>query len=184
LEDDEFNRIFLAFRYTSYRLETLQRYDVSYEKTEYGRFLAGEAQGESRGITGWIEGTVSKAISAGKRMHRVHVVEEPLSDYIRYEFGWSYEHSMAAGEDVRIIPVRAGQWPDEIPHCDYWLFDSSLLVVMHYSDGGSFSSAEIIDGPDKVIQADYWRDVAVARSIPFREYYSQNQTHSKPMAMK
>lgn len=126
LEDEEFNRVFLDFRYTSYRLETLQRYDVSYEKDEYSRFLAGEDQGESRGITGWIEGTVSKAMSAGKRMHRVHLVEEPLSDYIRYEFGWSYEHTAAAGEDIRIIPVQAGQWPEEIPHYDYWLFDSSL----------------------------------------------------------
>lgn len=184
LEDDGFNQIFLDFRYTSYRLETLQNYDVSYEKDEYSRFLTGEAQGESRGITGWVEGTVRKAISAGKRMQRVHVVQEPLSDYIRYEFGWSYKHSVAAGEDVRIIPVRAGEWPDEIPHCDYWLFDSSLLVAMHYSDDGSFSAAEIIDGPDKVIQANYWRDVAIAQSVSFREYYSPNQTRSKLMAIK
>ncbi len=176
LEDDEFNRIFLDFRYTSYRLETLQRYDVSYEKDEYSRFLAGEAQGESRGITGWIEGTVRKAILAGKRMHRVHVVEEPLSDYIRYEFGWSYDHTVAAGEDVRIIPAQAGQWPSEIPHYDYWLFDSSLLVAMHYGDDGSFAAAEIVDEPDKVLQANYWRDAAVALSVPFHEYYSRNRT--------
>lgn len=32
LADEEFNRLFLDFRYTAYRLETLQRYDVSYER--------------------------------------------------------------------------------------------------------------------------------------------------------
>jgi hypothetical protein len=173
LEDDGFSRLFLDFKYSSYRLEALQRYDVSYEKDEYSRFLAGEAQGESRGITGWIEGTVSRAISAGKRMHRVHVVEEPLSDYIRYEFGWAYQHSVAAGEEVRIIPVEAGQWPAEIPHYEYWLFDSSLLASMHYNGDGSFVSAEIIDEPEKVVRANYWRDAAIARSIPFHEYYSR-----------
>lgn len=175
LEDDQFNRLFLDFRYTCYRLEALQRYDVSYEKEEYGRFLAGAAQGESRGITGWIDGTVSKAVAAGKRMHRVHVVEEPLSDYIRYEFGWAYTHTVAAGEDIRIIPVSAGQWPDELPQYEYWLFDSSLLVTMHYNEDGSFTAAEIVEEPDKIVQANYWRDAAVAQSIPFNEYYWRKQ---------
>jgi hypothetical protein len=103
-------------------------------------------------------------------MHRVHVVEEPLSDYVRYEFGWSYVHTAAAGEDVRVIPVQAGQWPDEIPHYDYWLFDSSLLISMHYDEDGAFTAAEIADDPDKVVRANYWRDAAVALSTPFTEY--------------
>jgi hypothetical protein len=38
LDDEDFNRLFLDFRYMAYRLETLQRYDVSYEKNEFGRF--------------------------------------------------------------------------------------------------------------------------------------------------
>lgn len=46
---------------------------------------------------------------------------------------------------------------------------------MHYSDDGSFTAAEIVDEPDKVVQANYWRDAAVALSIPFQEYYSRNQ---------
>ena len=175
LEEDEFNRLFLDFRYTCYRLETLQRYDVSYEKEEYSRFLAGEAQGASRGITGWIEGTVSKAAAADKRMQRVHVVEEPLSDYLRYEFGWAYEHTVAAGEDVRLIPVSSGQWPEGLPHYDYWLFDSSLLVAMYYEDDGAFSIAEIINEPKKIVQANYWRDMAVALSVPYRSYAAERQ---------
>lgn len=170
LEDDEFNRLFLDFRYTCYRLETLQRYDVSYEREEYRRFLAGEAQGASPGIAGWIEGTVSKAVSAGKCMRRVHVVEEPLSDYVRYEFGWAYEHTVSAGEDVRLIPVEPGGWPEGLPHYDYWLFDSALLVAMYYDDNGTFSEAEIVDDPRKVVDANRWRDMAVAMSVPYRSY--------------
>lgn len=176
LEDDEFNRMFLDFRYTCYRLETLQRYDVSYEREEYARFLAGEAQGASRSITGWIEGTIGKAMAAGKRMQRVHVVAEPLSDYLRYEFGWAYEHTSAAGEDIRLIPVAPGQWPEGLPHYDYWLFDSSVLVAMHYEDDGVFSAAEIIDEPEKIVQANYWRDLAVTLSVPYRRYVIQRQS--------
>jgi hypothetical protein len=175
LEDAEFNQLFFDFRYTCYRLETLQRYDVSYEREDYGRFLAGEAQGEPSGLRSWTDGTVGKAVAAGKRMQRVHVVEEPLSDYLRYEFGWAYEHNVSAGEDVRLIPIESGQWPEGIPHYDYWLFDSSILVAMYYSDSGAFTGAEIIDDPEQVVRANYWRDMALALSVPFRGYAPARQ---------
>jgi len=178
LEDDEFNRMFLDFRYTCYRLETLQRYDVSYEKEEYARFLAGENQGASPAIADWIEGTVSKAVTAGKSMRRVHVVTEPLSDYLRFEFSWAYDHTAAAGEDIRLIPVALGEWPEGIPHYDYWLFDSSLLVAMHYEDDGAFVAAEIIDEPEKIVQANHWRDLAVSLSVPYRSYVTNKQENA------
>ncbi|MBB5159561.1 DUF6879 family protein [Saccharopolyspora phatthalungensis] len=172
LADDEFNRLFLDFRYTAYRLETLQRYEVSYEQAEFDRFLAGEARGEFPGIADWIGGTVTKAVSAGKRMHRVHVVQEPLSDYVRFECAWAYEHTSRAGEEIRIISVARDEWPAGLPKFDYWLFDSSQLVAMYYEDDGKFISAEIVDDPKRVVQANYWRDAAVEASIPYREFAS------------
>lgn len=33
----------------------------------------------------------------------MHVVTEPLSDYVRYEIA-AYEHDQRAGEEVRLIP--------------------------------------------------------------------------------
>ncbi|WP_067800178.1 DUF6879 family protein [Actinomadura formosensis] len=147
------------FRYTAYRLEALQRYDVSYEKEEFALFLAGQARGGFPGIADWIEGNVRPAKKAGKRMHRVHVVEEPLSDYVRFECAWSYEHTVPAGEDVRIIPVGRGEWPEGIPRRDYWLFDSCRFVTMHYERDGAFAAAEIIDDPEEIVQANHWRGV-------------------------
>ena len=170
LDDEEFNQLFLDFRYTAYRLEALQRYDVSYEKDEFGRFLAGETRGEFPGIADWINGTVAKAVAAGKRIHRVHVVEKPLSDYVRFECAWAYEHTSEAGEEIRVIPVAKGDWPEGLPHYDYWLFDSSQLVAMYYEEDGSFRAAEIVDDPGKIVQANYWRDAAVKASIPYPEF--------------
>jgi hypothetical protein len=40
--DEEFDQLFARFRYTAFRLETLQRYDVPYEVEQIRRFLAGE----------------------------------------------------------------------------------------------------------------------------------------------
>lgn len=170
LDDEEFNRLFLDFQYTCYRLEALQQYGVSYEKDEFSQFLAGETRGVFPGIAGWIDGTVSKAVSAGKHLYRVHVVEEPLSDYVRFECAWSYEHTVAAGEDVRILPVPKGEWPSGLPHYDYWLFDSSLLVAMYYDEHGTFLSAEMVDEPAEIVKANYWRDMAVAMAVPYRTF--------------
>lgn len=169
LADEDFNRLFLDFKFTAYRLETLQRYAVSYEKDEFSRFLAGESRGTFPGVSEWIAGTVSRAAALGKRMHRVHVVEEPLSDYVRFECAWAYEHTVPAGEDVRIISVPQGTWPD-LPHHDYWLFDSSSLVSMRYDEDGSFVSAELVDDPHKVVEANYWRDLAVHGSTAYRTF--------------
>jgi hypothetical protein len=170
LADGEFNRLFLDFEFTAYRLESLQHYDVSYEEAEFGRFLAGESRGEFPGINEWIDGTVAKAVAAGKHLYRVHVVEEPLSDYVRFECSWAYEHTSAAGEDIRILAVQEGQWPRDLPRYDYWLFDSKVLVEMHYADDGRFEAAQLVDEADKIVQANYWRDLAVAASVPYKQF--------------
>ncbi|MBW8485551.1 DUF6879 family protein [Actinomadura parmotrematis] len=180
LDDEEFNRLFADFRYTAYRLEALQVYDVSYEKDEFVRFLGGEDRGVFPGIAGWIEQTVRPAAQAGKRMHRVHVVEEPLSDYVRFECAWSYEHTVPAGEDVRIIAVPQGVWPEGLPRFDYWLFDSCRLVTMHYEDDGAFSYAELVDDPERIVEANRLRDLAVARSVPYREFASRYDAGFRP----
>ncbi|WP_326555108.1 DUF6879 family protein [Micromonospora sp. NBC_01813] len=178
MDDDEFNQLFRDFRYTAYRLETLQRYDVSYEQDEFARFLAGETRGEFPGIAAWCD-TVRAAVSAGKRMHRVHVVTEPLSDYVRFECGWAYEHTVDAGEDVRLIAVSAADaWPAALPHYDYWLFDSSQLVAMYYDEEGRFVSGELISDPAKIVQANVWRDAAVSASMPYRIYAERRQPGS------
>lgn len=169
LDDLEFNRLFQNFRHTAYRLETLQKYDVSYEQDEFNRFLRGGARGSFPGIAEWVEDTVVKAVGLGKKVGRVHVVEEPLSDYVRFECAWAYAHTVPAGEDVRIIPVRNGDWPD-LPHQDYWLFDSSLLVVMSYSDDGTFVAGDIVDDPERIVAANFWRDLAIGISVPYREF--------------
>ncbi|MGA5703685.1 DUF6879 family protein [Peterkaempfera bronchialis] len=169
LSDQGFLRHFTEFRETAYRLETLQAYDVSYERAEFDRFLSGEPRGRFPGIAEWAD-MVKQGVQEGKRFQRVHVVIEPLSDYVRFECAWAYRHNVAAGEDVRIIPVEKGEWPDGLPRRDYWLFDSRVLVAMHYDPDGSFRSAESVDNESEIAHARAWRDLAVASSLAFPDY--------------
>ncbi|WP_165984111.1 DUF6879 family protein [Streptomyces sp. YIM 98790] len=169
LSDPGFRSHFAEFQRTAFRMETLQNYDVSYERPEFERFLSGESRGRFPGLEGWLA-RVSEGTRRGKEFQRVHILEEPLSDYARFECLWSYRHTVAAGEDVRIIPVAAGHWPEDLPRQDFWLFDSRRLVLMNYRPDGTFASAEAVDDPDRVARAAHWRDQAVAASIPFPRY--------------
>jgi hypothetical protein len=106
--------LFDNFEHTAYRLETLQYYRADGEAEPLRRFLAGEPQPHDPGKDQWVT-RIRAAAAAGKLMQRVHIVTEPLSDYLRYELSWSYAPNVAVGEDIRVIPAAAGTWPAELP---------------------------------------------------------------------
>lgn len=169
LSDPAFRDLFDTFQYTAYRLETLPAYDVAYEEDSFKRFLQKRERGDNPSIGPWAE-RVRKVRPLGKRFQRVHIVSEPLTDYLRFEFAWSYRDSFAAGEDIRILRSDLVKVPAEAQLADYWLFDSTTLVSMRYKPDGQFDSAEITEEPAGVITANRARDAAVSLSIPFGEY--------------
>jgi hypothetical protein len=167
LASASFDECFTAFRYTAYRLETLQAYDVPQEEEPLAAFLAGGPVSFGPSKDGWTA-TIAEAVAAGKSFRRVHVVTEPLSDYLRYEME-SYRPNVEAGEDVRILPVRSGEWPD-LPRRDYWLFDSAVLWRMEYDQDGHFLGAEPVTDAGEVVMGNYWRDAALHAAVPYAEY--------------
>lgn len=166
---DDFWEPFERFRYSMYRLETLQVYGGSGEDDAVAAFAAGRPQPPIPAMDRWAS-LISAGRAAGKVHQRVHVVTEPLTNYMRYEIAWAYQQSTAAGEDVRIIPVNAGDWPTDIPRADYWLFDSSDLYLMRYDAAGMWLGAEHVTDPWQIIAACRERDAAWRQAIPWREY--------------
>lgn len=169
LSDRAFGGLFEAFKHSAFRLETLQSYDVSYEEKDFARFLAGRERSEPPGIASWVD-IVRRGRDAGKLFHRVHVVTEPLTDYVRFECAWSYRDTVTAGEDVRIISTTSNSWPVSVPHVDYWLFDSSIIASMVYSEEGCFDYGFISDESADLADAIKWRDAALKLSIPFSSF--------------
>lgn len=184
LDDPEFHRHFREFRYTAWRLETLQHYEVPYEApgfayfTEHGR-LNSAAIAVMRE---WADAVIAPAVADGKYIGRVHVIEMlqladtdstvmSFTDYINFEMK-EYEISKAAGEDVRILFTPAGKWPHNVWNRghDFWLFDSSTLMEMHYHPDGSFDHAYVhneLTNPAAIVRANLCRDAAMAQSKPF-----------------
>ena len=108
-----------TFSHTAFRLETQQVYADTGRDEQWVTLL--------RAGRRW-----------GKTYRRVHVIAEPLSAAMQQELTEGYGPNADAGEVIGIIPVPGGEWPAEIPAHDFWLFDSSELLVMHYDpDDGS-----------------------------------------------
>jgi hypothetical protein len=162
----EFSSLFETFEHTAYRLERLPVYTEPTEADALAAFLAGRKPQVYPGKTSWMK-LVRQARAAGLVMQRVHVISHPLSDYLRYEIGWSYEFNVEAGEDVRIL-LTDGPLMD-MPG-DYWLFDSRTLARMHYLPGGRMAGIELVDDPAAIVEANYWRDAALHAAVPWKHY--------------
>lgn len=167
LDDPRWQRLFTGLRSSWFRLETLQRYEVAYESMEYQQFLqTGRLVG---GSVDW-QHMITAHTNAGRKLQRVHVVEEPLTDYLRYEFA-SYERNARAGEEIRLIPTQPGSWPTGLPQRqDFWLFDDSDAWAMTYDPTGWFIAAEQITQPDEIAGCRQLREIALTQSIPLADY--------------
>jgi len=163
----EFQRLFTEVRSSWFRLETLQRYDARYEREDFAAFLRGDPITTMPGP--W-QAMIREHVDAGRNLARLHVIEEPLTDYIRYELA-AYRLNSEAGEDIRLLPVPRGEWPEELPRHDYWLFDDQRLWLMDYDQAGAFVETRLVDDPIAIEQHRRWRDIALASSIRLSDYH-------------
>ncbi len=174
LSPDQFAARFAeAFTDTAFRLELRDHYVAPNEVEPLRVFLAGETPDPA-----WREPWkrfVRAATAAGRHLARVHVVTEPLSDYLRFELICAYPANVEAGEDVRILPRRVAATFD-LPERDYWLFDDRRTAVMAYDDAGNWLSVHILDDPDQVAPYRRGRDVAMGHALPLATYLSRHQS--------
>jgi hypothetical protein len=158
------------FEREAYRLEVLDWYYTPETQQRLQRFLAGE-QVTAEERAPWLA-MVREARAMGKTMSRVHLVSEPLTDYLKYELA-CYRSSVEAGEEVGILPDDRAAGLD-LPELDYWLFDSERAAVMVYGDRGAFLHAELVTDPAFVAKCRRWRDLAMIHAIPLGEYTARS----------
>jgi hypothetical protein len=135
--------------------------------------VTGRPKPKNPGHEQW-QAMVRANVRAGRVVQRVHVVTEPLNQYMQLELTWGYGPNAAAGEDIRIIPVREGEaWPLGVPEdTDYWLFDSAELYYGHYDSDGMWLGTEIVTDPARIVAACHWRDAALHQAMSWQDYIS------------
>lgn len=165
----ELREQFRIFDRSVFRLETLQSYAGSEEDPARHAFVRGEGAPPPNAYhRQWVD-RLRAHYDAGRTQQRVHVVREPLSEYLIFELTWQYGPHVAAGEDIRIIPVT-DDWPADVPRRDFWLFDSQRLFDLDYDASGTWLGARRIADPDEIAQACLIRDAALRRSVPWADY--------------
>ncbi|MEU9555693.1 DUF6879 family protein [Streptomyces fumanus] len=169
LDGDEWRATLRDFRQEAWRLETLPRYCVPQEAEEFDAFRAGRRV-DSRAYSSPYTEDLDRLRREGKRKGRVHVVTRPLSEYLHFEFSRYYTPHVRAGEDIRILDVTDRTNPlSGVP--DFWMFDRSKVVLMHYEEDGRQAGRELYEG-DPAPFLEYQR-IALTESMPFLEYVSE-----------
>ncbi|NRQ35532.1 hypothetical protein HII36_27415 [Nonomuraea sp. NN258] len=171
LSPEEFGKLFDTFDREAFRLETLDYYDAAGTRKGLPAFLAGEEEPEEFKNSPWVT-TVSKAVQAGKRMYRVHVVTTPLTDYLRFEFAWGYRRNAKAGEEFYILNLAERDVPG-LPDHDFWLFDERTVVRMEYDEHGAYLGARVLP---EACSGEYiaYRDLALGQAEPLSTFWERH----------
>ncbi|MEU9700042.1 DUF6879 family protein [Streptomyces sp. NPDC047981] len=169
LDGDEWRAMFREFRSEAWRLETLPQYLVPQEREELDAFRSGKRIDPHTYVSAYAE-DLKQLRNEGRSKGRVHVLTRPLSEYLLFEFSRYYAPHVLAGEEVRILDVTDRENP--LPGVqDFWMFDRTTVVLMHYEEDGTQIGRELYDG-DPAPFIEYQR-IAVAESVPFSEYMSE-----------
>lgn len=106
----------------------------------------------------------------GVAVRRARIVSEPVTDYIRFEHHVT-AGNVSAGEQVRWLPRRQAS-NLALPGNDFWLFDDSLVVFLHFTGDGELSPAG---------DEERTADTAVIRlcSTAFESVWERAVPHSK-----
>ncbi|MEX3103412.1 MULTISPECIES: DUF6879 family protein [unclassified Streptomyces] len=165
LDGEEWAARFESFQREAWRLETLPEYRVPQEAEEIEAFLAGERI-DPHAYSNEYTDDLKRLRREGKSKGRVHIVSRPLSDYLRYEFMY-YRPHMWAGEDIRIMDVTGRPNPLEGVQ-DFWMFDQTEVVLMHYQADGTQISREVFEGDVSPFLE--YQHIALTESVSFEEY--------------
>jgi hypothetical protein len=163
--------LFDTFRATAWRLETRQTYVVPEEEGLLRAWRSGEPLAGRPDFEDWL-GYIQGVRASGRRFGRVHVVELPLSEYMRFEFS-GYALSLAAGEDIRIA-VRDTDPRLDVMCSDFWLFDADLdaptVLWLKYEEDGRLLGSSVSRARADVDFCIRERDVALELSIPLSDF--------------
>ena len=165
---------FARARYSVFRLEAQPAYDVPTEADAIAAFTDGRPLPERSVRTNGYLQLVAAARQRGVTWTRVRVVDEPLTDYQRFQLA-VYPGSVEAGENV-LIAGRGVLHGLAAPVTDFWMIDAGhwgqRVIAMHYTPTGVFT------GLRRVRHVAPWRklaDIAISHAIPLDQFLAGRQ---------
>lgn len=161
----EFYEAIHQFERSAFRLELQRQYLEPVEAEIFAAFMRGESVDPTGVYQGWYD-QVADHTRNGRTVERVRVQEEPPTPYQRFE-RYLDRWNVAAGEKIRYLSRDLAHQVGLLPAVgsdDWWLLDSSKLIVMRFDGTGHRIHNELVTTPEVVQKACTWRDLAVHHS--------------------
>ena len=97
-------------------------------------------------------------------MSRVHLIESPVSKYLKFELE-AYKLNSKVGENIYLLDKDKY---DNTINYDFWLFDDEIVLKMTYDKNGSFIKIEeITKDINKYIEV---KNKLLSISIDFKDW--------------
>jgi hypothetical protein len=167
---EAFGRLFGSFRSRAARLESRDRYADPEEDAALARFAAGEPEDPAYAASRrpWLSGVVGRAVAAGRRVERVRVVAEPLTEYQRFGLRHAGDN-VAAGEDIGYLP-RSRAIALDLPGHDFWLFDDDRVALLYFTADDRLLGAHVIAQQAVMAQHRAWFATAQRAATPYAAF--------------
>jgi hypothetical protein len=136
-----------CYEHTALRWEAQRWYEIGAEDENLSHFLAGTPRDPMADefLAPWML-QVAAQTRAGKRIGRLRVIEEPPTDYQRWEL-WLDRWNTEAGEEIEYLPRSYAErrLRDHLPFgdTDWWLFDNARVMIMHFDGRGRRIKVEL-----------------------------------------
>ncbi|MFD1547731.1 DUF6879 family protein [Nonomuraea guangzhouensis] len=160
------------FQVSAFRLETQQQYIVPEEDADLELWLKGRPLPDRSVRTDpWLR-RIAVTTAAGKHWSRVHIVDLPLVDYLRFEVA-GYLENAAAGEEIRIALRNENPSLLDLRE-DFWLFDGGTPgaygLALHYDADGRHLGNKLVTDPERLAAYQRVRDIAWEASMPLNDF--------------
>ena len=165
---DDLRRIGGDAKESAFRLETLPQYLVPQEAELFASWKAGEpipvrTPENHEGIA-----RLQRDAARGFRRYRVHILDQPLTAYLRFEL-YLYLDGVAVGSEISVVDRDTHPVLSEL-HEDFWLYDDEIGVRMFYDGEGHFLYPELIDDLEPYRRM---RDTALRHAEPLTDYLAR-----------
>lgn len=147
LDSDGWAQLFRDTHTSAYHLEMRDDYAVEEEDEHFNKWRAGEwdADHEDVSRSAWLN-LMRETRDRGVQLHRVRIVSEPVTEYIRFEHAIT-PSNIAAGEQVRWVRrTRASGLA--LPGNDCWVFDSKRVLFNHFNGSGNWLGSSLTTDPE------------------------------------
>lgn len=153
----------------AWHLELRDTYKVTYEKAPIARWRNGEPE-DFAFLEEWLS-FVREVTERGLAVERLRLVTLPHTEYTQWSL-FVAEQNVAAGEDVRYLPIREPLGV-ALPAEDCWLLDDDRLILSLFAPDGEAGGFAREEAPELIAEYRAVRDALWPMGISHSEYVTR-----------